>query len=140
LLEVLADLPRGKIKAREQAPDGVSYSPELVKEAGEIDWKVPAIQIWRKVRAFQPWPGAFTFWQGKQLKIVEARPVATGESAQPGQAIVLPEGAPGGGVLGIGTGTGILAVAKIQMEGKRPLSADEFLRGQKNFPGAILAR
>ena len=52
-----------------------SYTREITKEEGRIDWKSSAVEIWRNVRAYQPWPEAYTYWQGKQLKIIEAVPL-----------------------------------------------------------------
>jgi len=100
---------------------------------GEIDWSQPAEVIWRKVSAFYPWPGCFTRWQGKNLKIIEALPLTDNECLRTGQVILLPDGS-----AGIGTGSGMLKVITLQMEGKKPMSSTEFLRGQRQFAGAVL--
>jgi methionyl-tRNA formyltransferase len=139
LLEVLAELPQGKLRARSQGSDGVSYAPELKKEAGKIDWSLPAVEIWRRVRAFQPWPGAYASWEGKQIKVLEALPVESRLSAIKGEVVALPPAHPYRAAVGVGTGQGILAILKLQMEGKRPMSGEEFRRGQRDFQGAILS-
>jgi methionyl-tRNA formyltransferase len=138
LLEVLAQLPGGNLRPRPQDPEGSSYFPELEKAAGKIDWTLPAQSIARRIRAFQPWPGAYTLWQGRQVKIVEAHPLATRTEAGPGRVISPPRSGATGADLAVGTGQGLLAITKLQMEGKRALSGEEFLRGQKGFEGALL--
>ena len=73
---LIATLPRylaGEIVPQPQPADGASYAPRLEKEAGQIDWREPAAIIERKVRAYQPWPSAYTTWNGQRLKILRAR-------------------------------------------------------------------
>jgi methionyl-tRNA formyltransferase len=139
LLEVLAELPLKTIGAKPQNSLGISYSPELDKEAGKIDWNLPAEEIWRRVRAFQPWPGAYTFWQGKRIEIIEASPIMAAGTAGIGRTVALPARDSQGLLIGVGTGKGVLAILELQMEGKRPMTGEEFLRGQRSFEGAILA-
>lgn len=135
LLEVLPYWLGGEIKPRPQDKSGASYLGEFSKKDGEIDWNLPAINIWRRVRAFHPWPGCYTRWQGKQIKIIEAMPLPAEGAFPAGQTLsVNKEGV----VLGINTGDGVLGILVLQMEGKRAMSADEFLRGQRNFIGTIL--
>jgi len=135
LQEALTGWLRGEITPRPQDEARASYFGQVKKEDGEIDWKKPAVEIWRRVRAYYPWPGCYTYWRGKQLKINEAV-VLPGESAsEPGRVVALL----GEGVgLGIVTGDGILGVRRIQYEGKRDMTAAEFLRGQRNFIGSAL--
>ena len=116
-----------------------SYTREITKEDGKIDWKLPAAIIWRRVRAYQPWPEAYTYWQGKQLKIIEAVPLTAGEAPELGRVVaLLPIPEQKAAAFGVGTGNGILGVLKVQIEGKRAISADEFIRGQRDFMGAVL--
>ena len=133
LQETLARWLRGEIIPQSQNESEVTYFPRIAKEAGEIDWQMSALEIWRRVRAYTPWPGSYTRWRGKQLKIIEAVPVS-GEST-PGQVVSLPDY---GGAPGIGTGDGILRLIRLQQEGKREMPADEFLRGQRDFIGSVL--
>ena len=92
------------------------------------------------MRAFQPWPESYTGWRGKQLKIVEAVPlVAEGGDFRIGQVVALsPSEKRKESTFGVQTGSGVLGVDRVQMEGKRIMSAAEFLRGQREFIGAIL--
>ena len=135
LLEVLPHWLRGELTPQPQNEAEATYSTPLSKGEGEIDWRLSAVEIWRRVRAFHPWPGCFTHWRGRQLKIIEAVPLPEEGTVEVGQVVAM-EGAEA--VFGIGTGGGILGVLKVQLEGKKAMSATEFLRGQRQFIGAIL--
>jgi methionyl-tRNA formyltransferase len=84
------------------------------------------------VRAFHPWPGCYTRWQGKVLKVLEAAPLPGGRG-EPGRVVPL-----AGGEVGVQTGDGVLGLLRVQLEGRRAMSAEEFLRGQRGFIGAVL--
>ena len=75
LLEVLPRWLKGELTPRPQDEALASYCHPISKEAGEIDWELAAASIWRQVRAYSPWPGGYTRWQGKRLKIIEAAPL-----------------------------------------------------------------
>jgi len=137
LQEVLIHWTRGELTPQPQNEAEASYCSSISKEEGEIDWHLPAIDIWRRVRAFQPWPGCYTRWQGKQLKIIEAVPLAEETSLEVGRVVALTP-AKEGAAFGIYTEGGILGVLRVQLEGKQAMSAAEFLRGQRQFIGAIL--
>jgi methionyl-tRNA formyltransferase len=134
LLAVLPQIEKGTIVAVPQPSEGSSYAPMLSKEAGRIDWSKSAIEIWRQVRAFQPWPGAHTTWEGKLVKLLETAPIATKSNTSPGTVIEMSGEAP----VGIVTGDGVLGIKKLQLEGKKPVTAGEFLRGARGFIGAGL--
>ena len=135
LLDTLPGWFRKEITPQQQNNAGATYTKMLTKEAGEIDWKLPAVQIWRQVRAYQPWPGSYTRWQGKQLKILEAVPLTGEVTGEAGTVLNVNKNEAAFGVV---TGDGILGVKKVQMEGKKAVTADEFLRGQRQFIGAKL--
>lgn len=135
LIEVLPSWVKGEIIPRPQDKAKASYSGEFSKKDGEIDWQISAVDIWRRVRAFYPWPGCYTKWQGRQLKIIEVVPVPEEKSGEAGQVVALNKG---GAVFGVNTGDGVLGILKVQLEGKRVMYADEFLRGQRQFIGAVL--
>jgi len=135
LKEVLVLWPRGELTPQPQNEAEATYSSVFSKGDGEIDWHLPALDIWRRVRAFQPWPGCYTLWRGKQLEIVEAMPLKEAEKTGAGRVVTLNKSGAG---FGIGTGDGILQVLEVQLEGKRAMSAAEFLRGQREFIGAVL--
>jgi methionyl-tRNA formyltransferase len=133
LLEALSGWRRGELEPQPQNEAAASYFPQLKKGEGEIDWSLPAAVIWRRVRAFQPWPGAYTMWRGKQLKIIEAAVLTGAGDVAAGQVTARP-----GGGLGIGTGGGILEVRRLQLEGKKVMTAAEFINGHRDFIGAVL--
>jgi methionyl-tRNA formyltransferase len=139
LQEVLQRWPRGEITPQSQNEAGASYSGVVTRGQGEIDWSLQAVDIWRRVRAFQPWPGCYTRWRGRQLKVIEAAPLPDASAVGIGQVVALPPvvGSPGV-AFGVGSGRGILGIGRVQMAGKRPVSAAEFLRGQRQLIGATL--
>jgi methionyl-tRNA formyltransferase len=130
--EVMMGWIRGEIKPQPQDESQASYCQPIAKDEGEINWRLSARDIWRRVRAFYPWPGCFTRWRGKTLKIIEATPLSTKAPAKAGEVVALDAG------FGIGSGDGILNILRVQLEGKQSLSAAEFLRGQRDFIGAVL--
>lgn len=135
LLEALSGWLRDEREPRPQDEARATYIAQIRKEEGEIDWSLPAVEIWRRVRAFYPWPGCYTTWRGKQLKITEAVPFPEEEPVKPGK--VLPVSTQRGG-FAVATGKGTLAASRVQIEGKREMSAAEFLKGQREFIGAVL--
>ena len=106
----------------------------LSREDGAIDWHMPAAQIARQVRAYHPWPSAFTHWNGKLLKITEARAVDAPADSAPGTALAIPQG------VAIAAGQDALLPLTLQIEGRRAVSAAEFTRGYPDFIGAILGK
>jgi methionyl-tRNA formyltransferase len=134
LLEALSGWTRGEITPRPQDDSAATYYREVKKDAGRIDWRRPAADIWRMVRAYYPWPGGYTTWRGQPLKILEA--VVLPGKTSPGEGHVI--GLEGEAAFGVGTGAGVLGVLRVQMAGKRAMTAAEFLRGQRDFIGAVL--
>jgi len=138
LQDVLARWLRDELIPQPQNEAEATYSSSISKEEGEIDWRLPAIDIWRRVRAFYPWPGCYTRWQGRRLEIIEALPLPEEGTPEVGR-VVAPTGVAASEVaFGVHTGEGILGIFKVQLEGKRAMSAAEFLRGQRQFIGATL--
>ncbi len=151
LVRTLPAWQRGEAPARPQDDALATYAPMLKKEDGLLDWQRPAVELWRRCRACNPWPGAFTRWSGRQLKVLEAAPLGGGEPrAAPAEVRVAaateargrapyPELLPAGGrVLIAGTGDGALALLRVQLEGGRPLAGEEFARGHREVLGARL--
>ncbi len=138
LLEALPLWIQGKITPQPQNEQLASYTHLLRKEDGEIVWNRPATTLARAVRAFTPWPSAYTYWHSKLLKIVSAHTVASeaGEEAKPGTAGLRKEN--GRQVLSVVTAHGLLVVDNLQLEGKKAMSADEFLRGYPQIVGDVL--
>jgi methionyl-tRNA formyltransferase len=132
LSDVLLRWIKGEIKPLMQDNARATYFKPMVKEAGEIDWRLPAVEVWRRVRAFQPWPGALTRFQGKLLKVLEARPECAAISGQTGQVVAIDK------EIGVITGGGLLVIDRVQIEGKQAVTAADFNRGQRQFVGAVL--
>ena len=133
LVDTLPRWSSGDIQATPQDESCATFTPLVKKEDGEINWNTGAARIAKMVRAYEPWPGTFTNWDGKLLKILNATSMAG--DAPPGQVVGL-----GDGGMGIGTGDGLLAVSRLQSEGRRPSDAQDFVRGYPNFMGAELGR
>ncbi len=139
LLETLPLWIAGKIAPQPQDANKATHTRMLNKEDGLITWSLPAAALARKVRAYQPWPTAFTHWNGKALKIIAAHPLSVELDAtiQPGTVSVQEEA--GHKVIAVATGAGLLLVTQLQLEGKKALTAEEFLRGYNQIIGEVLA-
>ncbi len=131
LRQLLPDWLAGKIEPRPQEGEP-TYSSMLRREDGQIDWSRPAVYIERMTRSYDPWPGAYTSLHGRRLHIWEATMLPVQLSQEPGTIVVR-----GKEVLVV-TGAGALRLEQVQIEGKRRVSAGEFLQGQRNLEGARL--
>jgi len=135
LMETLPQWLEGKLVPQPQDNGKATYCKMIAKEDGLIDWRRPAVELWRKVRAFQPWPGGYTTWQGRTVKIIEAVPLS-GEGT-PGLVVAMSQEQIAS--IGVHTGEGTLGLIQVQLEGKRAMDAAEFVRGQRDFIGAQLS-
>lgn len=142
LLEVLPRWVQGQIVPQPQDPAQSSHTRMLKKEDGRIDWSRPAETLARAVRAYVPWPNAYTTWRGKLLKILAAYPLATSSSheEQPGRVSLesITRAGAAQKVLRVATGQGSLLVERVQLEGKKAMSVDEFARGYVQIAGEVL--
>ena len=132
LVETLPGWVGGSIPAVEQDGDLATYTSKLERGDGLADWGLSAETLARRQRAFAPWPGLYTRWEGKELKLLDVAPVP-GAGAEPGLVTVAD-----GADIAIGTGQGLLAAHTLQLEGRRPADASDFLRGYPQFMGALL--
>jgi len=133
LVQTIPDYVAGRIQPKPQPTEGVSLAPKIKKADGRIDWNLPAQTIWNRLRAFTPWPGAFTFFYGKLLKIWKG---GIGEDiwnkenplvnfgVKPGTIVR----AENNGIIVV-CGKDFLVITELQLEGGRRLSAAEFLAG-----------
>ena len=140
LIEVLPAWERGELTARPQVEAQASYAPALRRADGAIDWSLPAQEVWRRVRAYYPWPVATTSVAGQPLRLLEAWPLAGEPEAEPGVVLELPPtaSAPAGAGFAVRCGQGLLAVVRAQRAGKRPASGEELLRGFRGLLGKRL--
>lgn len=138
LLEAIPLWVQGRIVPQPQDEQKASHTHMLHKEDGQISWDRAAAVLAREVRAYQPWPGAYTYWRGKLLKIVSAHAEALepGQDVLPGTAILRKEA--GHRLLAIVTSSGYLVIDRLQLEGKKAMSAEEFLRGYPQIVGEVL--
>ena len=124
LVDTLDALTRGDVVRREQDERAATLAPMVRKEEGAIDWRRGAAEIARSVRAFSPWPGAYTKLAGRSMKIHRATALVAAANAIPGTVL-----SAAGDRFEIATGEGLLALLEVQLEGKRRLAAREFLAG-----------
>ena len=130
LIDTLPGYLDGSIQPQTQDEALVTTAPTIRKEEGHIDWTQPALTIERLVRAFTPWPGTSTHWQGQPLKVLNGT-AGTGD-AQPGLVVEKD------GQIAIGTGEGLFYPTRLQVAGRSALAIDDFLRGRPDFTGAHL--
>lgn len=127
--EVIRRLEKGeKLPREKQLEEAASYAPILKKEDGLICWERSAKEIDCQIRGFYPWPGAFTYWNDKKLTIEKAVPLEMNSENQPGY-VLLQDPSEKRKKLWIQTGDGVLQVEMLQMQGKKSMEADAFLRG-----------
>jgi methionyl-tRNA formyltransferase len=127
LVETIPDYVAGRISPRPQPAEGASYARKIKKEDGRVDWSLKAREIWNRIRAFTPWPGAFTF-QGtvggeRLIKIWSAR---VEEQLHGSAGTIL--SADKSGIV-VACGQDALRILELQREGGRRLGAAEFLAG-----------
>lgn len=134
IVETLPKWLAGEIRPVPQDHSKATWFRQVGKEAGLIDWTEPAQLIWRKIRAFNPWPSAYTFLNGRRLIVHRAVPLsgARPQHPAPGEVAIYPEGP------AVGTGTVPLLLLEVQLEGKKRITGKEFLAGQRALAGARL--
>lgn len=125
LIKTLPRYARGEIEPRPQDHSQATVTKMLKKEDGRIDWSLPAIVIERMTRAYDPWPGAYTFWQGQSLRVISAAVSATAAAATPG--VVVGRSARGNPL--VQTGSDALELVEVQPASRRPMSGAAWLAG-----------
>ena len=135
ILSTLEKLEKGTITGTPQGEEGTCYAKMLTKTLGNINWTMSAAAIERLVRGLNPWPSAYTFYNGKTLKIWDADVLeeAVPTDAVPGQVLQADKHG-----FTVATGEGILKINELQLEGKKRMAADALLRGFTITPGEIL--
>jgi methionyl-tRNA formyltransferase len=136
LLETLPKWLESELRPQAQDESQATYSKLITSRNAEIDWHLSAVELWRRVRAYNPWPICYTWCRGKRLKIHSAIPCGEVAKGEVGEVITLAE-PPGVGVV---TGDGILGLCQVQLEGRREMSIDDFVRGKRDFIGCVLGR
>ncbi len=136
LLETLPKWLGSELRPQAQDESQSTYSKLITGKDAEIDWHLSAVELWRRVRAYNPWPSCYTWCWEKRLKIHKAIPCGGVAEGETGEVIALAE-SPGVGVV---TRHGILGLCQVQLEGRREMSVDEFIRGKRDFIGCVLGR
>ncbi|MFH1541576.1 MAG: methionyl-tRNA formyltransferase, partial [bacterium] len=135
LLKVLRETEERKnLKTYKQDDSLATFAPMIKKEAGEINWQKPAQEIHNQIRGLVIWPTAYTFCDGKLLKLFGSRVVGFVSSGQPGEIVEVKKNV---GFV-VSTGKGNLLITEVQSAGKKRLSAYDFLLGMHIDTGKIL--
>lgn len=146
LMETISKWMQGMIKPRPQDDAQATYTKILTREDGKINWKKTAKDLEQEIRAFDYWPGSFTFWEKRdgtmvRIKILKSRVLESkgGITYPIGKTLVVPQNKIGvqcrKGFLG--GGGDFLVIEKLQIEGKKEIGSEEFLRGYPDFIGTI---
>jgi methionyl-tRNA formyltransferase len=131
IVETLEKIETGGAREMPQPAAGVTHAVKISKAESSIDWRLDAVQISRQVRAFNPWPMAETRLNGTQLRVWDAEALdsqAFDLAPQPAPGSVL-AATPGG--IDVACGRGVLRVHRLQLAGRKPLAAREFIQGQR---------
>jgi methionyl-tRNA formyltransferase len=126
LIETLPAYLNGQIKPQPQDDSQATYAPRLEKSQGELDFSQPAEYLERVVRAFNPWPGAYQFFEGHRLKVYKTHTLQHAESV-PGKRYILED------LPAWGTESGLLVLDEVQLAGKSRVSGEAFLHGAKDW-------
>ncbi len=135
IVEALELTACGGLQRTPQPDEGVTYAHKIEKQEAQLDWACPADVIARRIRAFNPFPGAATLFQGEPIKLWQARPEHTARGSGPAPGTVLAADASG---IVVQCGEGVLRLTELQRAGGKRLPAADFLRGQALAAGAVL--
>jgi methionyl-tRNA formyltransferase len=136
LVETIPRWVEGKIEPRRQDDSRATYTRMEAKEDGLLDWNLPAVVLWRRVRAYHPWPGCYFHWKGGRLSVIKAIALPDAESGEAGRVVALPRTAPAR--IAVRTADGLLGLVSVQPEGKREMTAADFSAGHRDFAGSAL--
>ncbi len=130
ILDTLDGVAQGTLIARPQPSAGTTYAAKLRREEARLDWRLPATQLERQVRAFDPWPGAYFYGRGERIRVLLADADPQSVAAPPGT--VLDEN------LSVACSVGVLRPLRLQRPGRGALDTAAFLRGFALMPGTLL--
>lgn len=125
-VDTMVEIENGTATRTPQNHDAATHVSMISKELGIIDWNKSAVEIERLIRGLNPWPSAFTKLDGKTFKIWKAKVVSKNSNERPGCIVNV-----GKDVLEVQTGEGMLSLLEVQLEGKKRMETDAFLRGYK---------
>jgi len=130
LLRVLKSVEKQAETCVQQNEKEVTFAPKLTRELGKIDWSKSAIAIHNLVRGLLPWPGAYTEYQAKTLKIISTQVIEHDTRALPGEVVEV-----GSQGIVIATGKGVILVKEVHLQSSKPMDARSFTAGHKIEPG-----
>jgi methionyl-tRNA formyltransferase len=130
-VETLAGWVAGEIRPQPQDHSQSTWVGRMNKEEGLIDWSLPAETLARRCRALAPWPGTYTYYGKKRLLVHGAKAISVPPAALTGTALGTVVRA--GSKIAIVTGDGLLQLEQVQLESRRSLPIDDFVRGQRQF-------
>ncbi len=133
ITEALPLIKAGTITPEKQVDEESCYASLIDKSMGQIDFKKEAVVIDRLIRGMNPWPSAYTYYKGKQLKIWRAQQVENTEKVQPGEVVAVTKD-----YIDVAAGSGCIRIWELQLEGKKRMSTHDFLLGVKLQPGEVL--
>lgn len=132
LIDTLRAIDREGIKPVPQQPEGISYAPMMKKSDGLIPWELDSVSVHNHIRGMNPWPGSFTYYSGRYIKVLHAEPADLLRREERPGTVVRSEGT----LLKVACGRGTLRVIRLQVEGRRPQDTEDFLRGFDIDPGS----
>ena len=135
LVKVLPPWVAGKLEVTDQNASMATYTKKFKKKDGKIEWGNSAHEIYARLRAFSPWPGVYTYWEGRILKIIEAYVIDYEYHERPGAVIMLGRDRK---TIGVCTGRGVVVLSKVRLEGRRDTDIWSFAQGHPSFLGSIL--
>ena len=135
LLKTIDQLEAGTLERIPQDNDLATYAPPLDKQLGNIDWKQTAVAIESLIRGLNPWPSAYSYINGKMIKMWEADIVEGLEGSKPGRIIEIDKAG-----FVVACGKGALHMNQIQLQGKKRMAAGDFLRGYNLEEGMMLSQ
>ena len=141
LIHTLRWLINGSIAPHDQPTQEhlISYAPQIKKEDGEIDWNESAIKIDQHVRAYTPWPGTYTTWNGQRLKILSGYPLARDLGIASGRVCdTSREKTQFAAPFAIGTGHWVYVPTRLQLAGRQAVDAEDFVNGAPGIIGSVL--
>lgn len=130
LIKTIPEYAQGEIKPAPQDDSKATFTEQLNREDGKINWTKTADEIERQFRAFHPWPGVYTLWDGQRLKILDLEKFDF--HGQPGKIFVEKN------QLGVNCKEGAVIFKKVQLEGKKEMESEKFVKGQREVEGKLL--
>jgi methionyl-tRNA formyltransferase len=134
LVTCVDQIAAGTVVEQPQDDDAATYAPRLTKKEGDVDWARRAPELHNLIRGLHPWPHAYTFWRTRRLILRRSAPV-TVSHGQPAGTVLSAEG----DNLIVAAGEGAVRLLEVQVEGKRPMTARDFLAGHNVAPGERLS-